>query len=75
MSEAFNTLQQRLENHVWEVVIPWLEDNPRVQALVNIGYRFQERFLNRNTFVFSLLVTSVGLMIGLGFGSILAKIF
>ena len=72
MSQAINSLQQRIENHFWEVFIPWLEKNPRVQALVNSGYRFQEQYLNRNTFVFSLLVISLGLMVGLGIGSLLA---
>jgi hypothetical protein len=64
-----------MENHFWEVLIPWLEENPRAQELVNMGYRFQERYMNRGTFVFSLLVISLGLMIGLGIGSVLAMVF
>ena len=74
MGEALNTLQQRVENEFWEVMIPWLEDNPRVQTLVNVGYRFQERYLNRSSFVFGLMVSSLGLMIGLGIGCLLAII-
>ncbi|MBN2045224.1 MAG: hypothetical protein JW757_09410 [Anaerolineales bacterium] len=72
MSQALNTIQQRIENHFWDVFIPWLEKKPRAQAIVNLGYRFQEQYLNRSTFVFSLLVISLGLMIGLGIGSLLA---
>ena len=75
MSEAFNTLSQRIENHFWTVFIPWLEQNPRLQSVINLGYRFQEQHLNRSTLVFSLLVISLGLMVGLGIGTILAHMF
>ena len=75
MSQMINSMQQKIENRFWTVFIPWLERNPRVQNIVNLGYRFQEQFVNRSTFVFSLLVISLGLMIGLGIGSLLAFIF
>jgi hypothetical protein len=75
MSQVIHSMQQRIENHFWEVFLPWLEQNPRIQRVVNLGYRFQEQYVNRSTFIFSLVVISFGLVIGLGIGTILAFIF
>ena len=75
MGESLNSLQQRVENELWEVMIPWLEESPRVQKLVNMGYRFQERFINRSSIVSAMMVSSLGLMLGLGIGCLLAILF
>ena len=72
MGEGINSLQQRVENEFWEVIIPWMEESPRVQKLVNIGYRFLEWFINGSSIVFAMMVSSLGLMLGLGIGCILA---
>ncbi|MFN2145578.1 MAG: hypothetical protein ACK2T7_09505 [Anaerolineales bacterium] len=75
MGEGINSLQQRIENEFWEVMIPWMEDSPKIQKLVNLGYRFLERFIHRSSIVFAMMVSSLGLMIGLGIGCILAILF
>lgn len=78
MGEAINTFQRRVKNQFWEVVINWLEaleDNPKTGKLVTFGYRARQHFHNQNPIIFSLMICSLGLAIGLGIGALLAIFF
>ena len=72
MSEAIKTINNRLQNELWETVI-WLEENSKLaRKVIHTGYTFQQRLPEEGLIIKSIVVICFGFSIGIGLGMLLA---
>lgn len=72
MSEAIRFLHRRIENQVWAVLLPWLENNKAAHKIVTAIDNLGQMIGSADFWVRSLLAASVGLWLGIGIGMIIA---
>lgn len=72
MSEAIRLLQHRIENEVWSVVLPWLENNKIAHWIVNLLDQSRQVLRSPEFWVRSLLAASAGLWLGIAIGMMIA---
>lgn len=65
-------LTSRIENKIWELIIPWLKSNQAIRELVIKGYTLQAQLQHRSKLVSLVFWVSAGFSLGLGLGTILA---
>ncbi len=75
MSQSIRVIQNRIENQLWSVVLPWVQDNKAAHWVISTIDQFNHLLRTPEFWVRSLLAASLGLWLGIGIGMIIAIIY